>query len=857
MKQITTFFCVLAIGMLLCSTPARAQEEEFDPAEIPGLTCGNPIPLTEDLAMELPVAWSYWFSAWTYDLPVHARFTPSDPWAEAPTVSVYFSCNGEYDDPKLEEMIKAADGWGVKVPIDFTFDKYAKDDGTVYYDLEISESYRGLMMQWGLTYDVQALVNLTVDTYGDVELVPDSIFRNCAENAHWVNWPDTLHISQAKLDTTYIFPVTEWRNDSIRLRWTGKEQKAVIYMGSTCDFELTGADPDVLDIIVLDTETSGNNYRDFSSQALNEMIEKWGEGGLYYVRIVTTEEADLIVEPKPIEGALADAVMLYYDIPQPVAAEDTAQYYFFRKTWDRQPLLLEATGARDTIIAYIGTTPDFYISAADPHYLGELRFEPTDRNRQQLALSAYELQQYTQKCEMDFLFIRFLTTRDAVITPRVWQVGSCAANSLELLPNDRKSQPKQYTHRVYRMNYEKWMRGDVEFYWNGIEPVYIYLADTCSFGLYQSDPHVLYYQKQPEQTSLLLDTVTLHSFADRVDADGYLYFRFNNPTAGTLITTQNYVAPEQPNESIALLLGEATAVATAADNQYYYFPAAWQSMSIDFAADRTDTVRMYVGSQEAFDLAGKDGNLIGSYLFYPEQGGSHLRLSAYQLAQLAAQTTAENLYVFFATDEEITVTPTVWNISGCGADTDELLPIDRQTLVANTPAMYRINYAKWAKQDVTFAWTGSEVAHIFLGDTCQFPTVGSNRHVLDHQTLASGNTTVYTTAMLKLAKSSQDENGFLYVQLYSIGTGELTTSIAELPDVPTAIANTNEDLQVRYANGQPILSVSTAQQLCLYNYLGTLVATWQQLPGETHAIDAADGNIYILRGASGSVLIRK
>lgn len=855
MKQITTFFCVLAIGMLLCSTPAKAQRED-----IQGLSCTNPLPLTEDFAMDIPIAGSFWFTAWTYDLPLHARFYSTSSVDPEPSVDVYFSCTGNYDDPLLEEMLTTAEGWGVDVPIHFEFERNIID-GQVYYDLEISQSYRELMMQWGLTYDVKAYVNLNTKAFGHVELIPDTEFRNCVENADWTHCPDTLAVSQQTLDQVYIFPVTEWRNDSIRMRWTGQEQKVIVYMGSTCDFELSGADANVLDIITLDVEESCNNYRDFSSTALNEMIEKWGEGGLYYVRIVTTEAANLIIEPKPIEGALADAVMLYYDVPQHINAEDTFQYYFFRKTWERMPLLLDAVGAKDSVIAYIGTAPDFHISSADPHYIGKVSFEPIDRQHQQLTFSTLELQQYTDQGDLDFLFIRFWSTREAIITPKVWQVGDCAERSYELLPNDRKAQRKQQTGKVYRIDYDKWMRGDVKFLWDGIEDIYVYLADTCSFGLYATDPHVLFYRKWPQQQTLVFDTATMRTYADRVDADGFLYFRFNNPTAGDILTSQTYVAPEGPDEPIELLPSNTVDVPPSTEKQYYYFPVSWQNYSIDFAADETDTLRMYVGTQNGFDISGKDGGLIASYLLYPEKGGSHLRLSAYQIAQLATHAVEENLYAYFATDGTVSITPSIWDVEGCGADTEELLPLSTVTLAANTPAMFRIDYTKWMQQDVTFAWQGEEAVHIFLGDTCEFPTSGSNRHVLDYQSMTSGTTITYSAEMIKMAEYGKDKNGFLYVQLYSINDGMLTTSIAQLPDsdVPSSLAAAEDanTLVVQYKDGEPIFSVSTAQSLQLYNCLGTLIDTWYQVPGEIRTIIAPSGNIYILRGDTDAILIRK
>ena len=61
-------------------------------SEVQGSSCQNPIPLTKDMVFDVTEPGTYWFSSWTYDLPLKVRYTPSVPTNEKIKVYVDFSC---------------------------------------------------------------------------------------------------------------------------------------------------------------------------------------------------------------------------------------------------------------------------------------------------------------------------------------------------------------------------------------------------------------------------------------------------------------------------------------------------------------------------------------------------------------------------------------------------------------------------------------------------------------------------------------------------------------------------------------------------------------------------------------------
>ncbi|MGN0236028.1 MAG: T9SS type A sorting domain-containing protein [Paludibacteraceae bacterium] len=537
----------IVLLMLFTATFVRAQYED-----IQGMSCENPAPVADGFSMYIPIPGSFWFTAYTYDLPLHARFTVTGEQFEPVKAYVDFGCvTGQYGDEKLERVVTTADGWGVAVPMEFPFERtYNAETGYTYYDLVISESYRELLAQFGITYNVMAYVNIVTQRFGQADIIPDDSFRSCIERSKWMYMPDTVVISQSTLDSIFTFPFANWQSDSVRLTWTGEKQKTILYFGNTCDFPLDPADMSIVDTLHI----APNSYRDLSADYISRLIDLNGKGGIYYARMLTTDSAALIVAPKPIEGPLADAIPMEKDFTYPIAADDTTQYYYFLKSWEEKPLRFHAPSS-DPITAFFGTTPDFYISSADSRYLGSNTFTLAE-DGQELTLSLPELKQYTRQGDMDYTFVRFLTATPTTITPSTWATSDCVGSTVLLDTNAVFDMYKTQAYPTYRIRYADWVQHDMDFCLNGLTKTYLYVGDTCTFTLASNNLHVLFYQNFAAKDTLTLTQDTLRSMESRVDADGYLYIQFmQGQTTGEM-----HVFPHPKKE------GPATAVThTAAD----------------------------------------------------------------------------------------------------------------------------------------------------------------------------------------------------------------------------------------------------------------------------------------------------
>lgn len=539
MKHILSKLRCAILAMCASILPSLAENKQ-------GMTCDDPIVVTQDFTMSIAEPGTYWFKASTYDLPINVKITPDwerfGDYAETfvdPKVSIDFSCtNGVYDDPNIQEMITSVSGWGVKVPINLDF---VLDDEGMNFELGISETYRTLMMQYGITYDVDALVRLDLSFPATTTLAPDTAFRACADNAYWAKYPDTLNISTATIDSVYVFPVTEWRSDSIRFRWTGTE-KAQLWIGATCGFELTNEDENVLEIDTLYPAGDTRCYRDYSAADLQQMVRDWGDGsGVFYARILSSDKAQFVIEPKPIQGPMAHAIELVQDKTTEIAADDTTQVYYFRKKWERNSMRLVAN-TDDTIIAYFGKTLDFYASVTDRNYIGTQIFH-SENGQMVLNLTQQKLSEYANAGNTDFVFVRFQSPAAAEITPRLWQTDECMDKSVRLLyPNDQEALRSSQAVRLYAVDYDMWKRNDVSLKWSGVAKLYVYLGDTCEFNMTPKNKHVLFYRMiDPTIDPVCVVTAdTLRSFVKRV-SNNNLYLQFTPKGNGTLHLSQQNV----------------------------------------------------------------------------------------------------------------------------------------------------------------------------------------------------------------------------------------------------------------------------------------------------------------------------
>ena len=645
MKNI--FFFIVGILVLSMSNvmPVMA-------SEVQGSSCQNPIPLTKDMVFTVSEPGTYWFSSWTYDLPLKVRYTPAVPTNEKIKVFVDFSCTtGVYDDPKLVELTDIANGWGINMPMPFNPIERLIDGKTVY-EISVSESHRELMTQFGISYDVQAKVEVIVPVAGVVEMVPDTAFRSCVESSHWVELPDTIVVSPVSYNDTYVLSLADWQSDSVRFSWMGTQQSATIWMGTGCDFDLDETDS----LYFCKYEIQAGGYLDFTPVDLKS-LQKYGP--FLYAKIVSSENASLVFDYKPLSPEMARAIKMNLDVPVNVPAKDLNQYFYFDKKLSDYSLQFTSS-LKDTIVAHFGLTPTFTLD--DSYYVGSYVMYPNS-NGAELALSKKEMTTIAKNVLSDHLFVRFDAPKKTDMVLSVWETSQCVDMSYEILPSDVISvAASSFSSTVYRIDYNKWKKGDIELYWSGTRAVNVSFADTCAFTSSKTDEHVFIYASIASKSSYSIAGDELKLYEDRIDGDGYFYVRFNSRAKGDLTTTFTLdsayipVVPTSPCVANSIELKTNDQLILNIDSAFTIYRinySEWAATGATLTWKGTEPLHTFVAETCEFAVAP-----YNKYVHAYEEitAGGAVVLDAAKLATLAEYVDEDGyLYIRFLTEKEGTL----------------------------------------------------------------------------------------------------------------------------------------------------------------------------------------------------------
>ena len=747
-----------------------------------GLTCETAIPVDTSFTGSVPAPGVYYYSAWTYDLPLACYFYPEDDNVSELYLDVDFTCTpGVYDDPKIEDLLNASIGWGIEMPIRFDkFEKGIDDNGRTYYTMSIQETYRELMANFGVSYDVQALIKVTTSSAGDIHMAPDTTFKACVENSIWLNLPDTAFTGVMTNDESYVLPMSDWQNDSIRFRWTGKQAPVQVWIGDKCGFDLslTGSNCAV-DYFQLQPDAgNGENIYEMSRQMIWDMIDLLEKGGIYYVRIISPEEAELIVEKQPIDGPLADAIELELDKPTKVSANATEQVYYFPTDWKSRSLEFVSSVAT-SITAYVSQSIDFEANITDANVIGVYDFvhSPTDARWQ---MSLKEMDNLCGDLSGEFVFVKFITEQPTEITPLRWTICECAQKSTEIYPFDSVRINAKASSVSYRINYDQWSKRDVKLYWSSVADMKAYLVDTCAgFSLRPTNNHVLFYHEYLVDNQGVTDTLTItadqmKTFADGVDEDGYLYFRFNANSYGDLLVSSVLVdtpiIPDPIYDTItaAVCFGESIEWNGQTYNETgkytQTFPAANGADSIvtlnltvyPQTPDTTEEVTIKFG--ETYEWNGLTYTESGEYPTTLQDANGCNYQATLILTVLPEEKPEE--------DGTILLNPT-----------DELvLNLDSAVNV------YRTDYDVWSAAKVQLGWYGDKPLHVFVSKEKDFFVAIYHEDVVLYQKIEAVDSSSVEPQVLVLDMSALRayvNDGKLYVRF-------LTDSDARLVIEPLA-----------------------------------------------------------------------
>ena len=758
MKNVT--FLMVAM-LVLASNMVLAQEPD-------GLTCESAIPVDTSYVGSVPAAGTYYYLASTYDLPMTCYFYPEMEIAENPQIYVDFTCiSGYYEDPNLAKMIQSANGWGVPTPIPFTFNRALDENNREVYTLTIDESYREMMTMFDITYNIDAIVQVNVPCGGEVRMAPDTTFKACVENSIWLNLPDTITTGLQHEGDSYVLPFVEWRNDSIRFRWMGTESPATVWIGEDCNFEmkLTG-DNCALDMFVLHPDKgNGENIRNFSKQEISDYISLFGEGGVYYMRTVSSEDGELVVEKKPMSEAMAKAIPLALDQASEVASDATEQVYYFPATWKDYSVLWTSTSSKQ-LTAQFSTSVDF-TNIVDTYVFSR-----------ELALSKKQMKAICDEAT-EHVFVKFVSSVPTTITPTLWAAGPCAENADELFVNDSVRLQRNATSTAWRVNIEQWAEQDVQLYWKGTSSMKIFLCDTCTgFTLNKSNQHVKLYKEvainsDGSRDTLVITKDELAAVAQYADADGFMYFRFNNSATGSMIVIADVEEPITPDPiydtiTAAICYGESiewNGQTYTETGKYTYTTVAANGadsiVTLDLTvypqtSDTTEEVTIQFG--ETYEWNGQTYSTAGEHTTTLQDANGCNYQATLILTVLPEEKPEE--------DGTILLNPT-----------DELvLNLDSAVNV------YRTDYDVWSASKVQLGWYGDKPLHVFVSKEKDFFVAIYHEDVVLYQKIDAVDSSSVEPQVLVLDMSALRayvNDGKLYVRF-------LTDSDARLVIEPLA-----------------------------------------------------------------------
>ena len=640
-------------SVILCVTCALALS-----AQTPdGLTCETAIPVDKSYQGSIDAPGVYYYTAWTYDLPLTCYFYPTSE-VDSLYLDIDFTCTpGVYDDPNIKELLDETMGWGVKVPMRFDdFIKEVDEYGRLRYSLSVSHVYRDLMGNFGISYDVQAIVKVKTTAAGEIRMEPDLAFRTCVESSQWLNLPDTISVSMLSADDTYVLPLSDWQNDSVRFIWKGQNAPIQMWIAEDCDFELklTGENAALKCYEIRPDAGNGENIFVMTRQDIIDLIDFANNGGVLYMRAITAEDADLIIEKQPIQGPMADAIRLEFNKPAAVQANNVQQVYYFPATWKQRDLLLSSE-KNTAITAY------FYGDVNLTQPLCAYDFSTID-NETYLGISVKELGDFLKDYKEEYVFVVFNAKQNTTITPAKWEVCPCVQTTSRVDLGDT-IQLKARTTISYRVDYNTWCNNNVTIKWSAKNKMKLAVADTCAgFTFDDTDPHVLQYKLYENSSSKQLDSIvitgeTIRTWADRVDEDGFLYLRCNANIAGSLIISYEpdpTIQPEEPSSpcvEASLLINSGDQLTLNLDSAFTIYRieyAAWKDKGISFSWTGTTDLHTFVAETCEFAVAPRNRYV---HVYVPVQGENTLDAAA--MAELAAYVDEDGfLYIRFLTENE-------------------------------------------------------------------------------------------------------------------------------------------------------------------------------------------------------------
>ena len=730
------------LTMVLFSTIMMAQT---------GLTCYDPIPVNEDYKGTVDGPCELWYTASTYDLPIHVYFSPiSDNSTWGPEVEIDFTCvPGVYEDKKLDSLVNMVSNFDISFPVELPTDLVVRN-GRNEFDLLISKSYRDQLSDFGITYPLQALVKVRYFEGGSISLTPDTAFASCMNSADSVALGDTLMIEANDAERVFVFSYTTWQEDSIRFVWTGEGSAQVYVAAQECSFT-TPKSPYIFDDFVIAQDAPHKMY----SEGMKADMKEQQEGGLYYAKVIAPSAGKLVVEKIPLSAIEGDAQVLEYGQSVAISSE-SSQLYCFPRTWANVEFKSPTVGE---VKLYVSQVADFAASADDPNLLTTYELELANGARQ-LQMSQSELALLTSYAEGDYMYVRMVASEPTTLSIDEWQTSECADNSTHIRVNVAKyinaKDPK-----IYRLRYADIVGCNVTISWtHKRQALPVWLAEDCDISPVTTAPNLLIDPRPsvPKNSKLKIEASTVDSWASRIAEDGFIYLKFNPQNGSNVTFITEKIASAEP---IYVTLNE-----TRCYGETY-----------DFAGTICTESGTYEKTFTA--LNGADSIVTLNLTIRPEIKPSteevSVRYDALPFLWNDSAFTESTVYTAtlqdaYGCDSVVTLKLTVLEKNDIKTTDDLILNLQSAFKV------YTMAYADWVEGDVEVNWQGTSPLHVFIAKEKVYNLTPYNRHVLHYEMIPAGEEWILTKEQMAAWEAEATAaGGKLYVRFLTEKDGRLTT----------------------------------------------------------------------------------
>lgn len=531
-------------------------------AALPGTKCQTAKPLGENFSENITItppatSKTVWYTAWTFDLPLTVYFAPQNETDPAPEVEMDFSCtSGYYQDSILCSLFcrtSGSSGIDFGLPHKPALQTDRLSDGTFVYYISLGKRYRDLLLQMGISYNLEVVVKVTYHSAGVISIAPNDLFANCMDGHKFMHLGDTVQVKSQDKDRHVIVPYVQWQDDSIRYVWEGTED-VIAAVGYGCSYDPTdNSDGTILDMPVLHAPT--DTLKLTSSELRYYVQEAESEAGMFYAKFYTEGTGTMKIERVPQAPPQGGATLLRYDRATPVPANDFNALFAIPYTWTTATFFSTPT---DYIFRmYIGTTYDFTKETAIASY----QFNKNNSGHW-LGLQASEMQALWAQTTAQYLYVRFECGEKTTITPTTWRPSECISGSTLITKNSTFTINARST-KIYRIYYNDWKGGDMSIYWNQNDLCKMLVKGSCEIGT--SGAAANYYEELEDKVTTTIPASEIATWADTVDADGYIYMRFyTTRSAGGKITIST-TAPEE--EDPAPVVYPAATVSVTCDGE--------------------------------------------------------------------------------------------------------------------------------------------------------------------------------------------------------------------------------------------------------------------------------------------------